>query len=238
MNNFFYSISILLALNISCKHKNVVNLNSNTDDENIKIIDSIFFKAQDIFTYNTWVITNRTHGNILRTYEKGIAKDFFWNNNQNLMNLKMLASGKLKYPKGKNTKEALFYGKWMFYGDADVGVYKIGYYKNGVKDSIWYTNYEDYIPLIKYYRNGKSIDITGNFIITDNTKTLAQGKEISNNGIPAKTWTFYITNEIKSEREFIVDRDSVSIIYKNISRTSGLIIDSGSYKESLEDIKN
>ncbi len=163
------------------------------------------------------------------------AKDLFWANNPNLMHLKVLAKGKLINAKGKNPKEAGFYGKWFFYGDGDMGINEIGYFKNGIKDSVWYTNYEDSFPRIKYYSKGVKTNSKGDFRIKIKDSLVAKGKEISKIGIPKGTWTFYYSEEFKSERQFLLEKDSVIVKFKNIDRSSGEIIEKGEFKEYFED---
>ena len=55
----------------------------------------------------------------------------------------------------------------------DARLYQVGFFKNGVKDSVWITNYEDYpLPSFELYRNGKSIKGYKSVHVTDDKDNL------------------------------------------------------------------
>ena len=176
-----YSIIILISiLFFSCSKKRRVITDLSPEPSKNQNIDSIFFKAPDIFEYEDWLLSDAETANILRIVNQDTIKDYFWAEKENnLMHMKLLAEGKGIYPKSIDEKSAKLFGQWKYYGDADTGLYKTGFFLNGFKDSIWYINYEDFpIPLIKYYKEAKSIDFKGNLFISADTLLLAKGREV------------------------------------------------------------
>ncbi|WP_338794245.1 hypothetical protein [Bernardetia sp. MNP-M8] len=207
--NKIYVLILMSILFFSCSNKRRVITDSSLESSKNQNIDSIFFKAPDIFEYKDWLLSDAETANILRIVNQDTIKDYFWaEEGNNLMHLKLLAEGKGIYPKSMDEKNAKLFGQWKYYGDADIGLYKIGFFSNGFKDSVWYINYEDFpIPLIKFYKQGKSIDYRAELVVYSDTLLLAKGREVKANGLPIGEWIFdnrQFKYTIREERDSIL----------------------------------
>ena len=223
--NKIYVLILVSILFFSCSNKRRITQNSLLEPSKNQNIDSIFFKAPDIFEYEDWLLSDADTANILRIVNQDTIKDYFWEEKENnLMHMKLLAEGKGIYPKSIDEKNAKLFGQWKYYGDADMGLYKTGFFSSGLKDSVWYINYEDFpIPLIKFYKKGKSIDYKGELVVYSDTLLLAKGKEVKASGIPLGEWTF------DTIQYNIIEKENSILIYSSrnekVSRLNKSVFD-------------
>ncbi len=123
-------------------------------------------------------------------------------------------------------------GKWIIFGnDSDLlynlKYHKIGYYKQGIKDSIWYTSYEDGWDEYFYYENGTSIDYVKNVKFYGYQESLVvEGTEFRKDGLPTGIWKYYRDNEVL-EHEYIHQKDSIVVKYTRKNKETTKIIDKG-----------
>lgn len=131
-------------------------------------------------------------------------------------------------------EKALANGKWLVFGnDSDLNnpkYHSIGYYKNGVKDSIWYTSYEDGWNKHVYYKNGEPIDYVGEAKFYGYGDSLiAEGLKFIKNGFPIGKWKYYYVNDEIIEHEYLHLRDSILVKYTSYNKKTNSIIDKGTF---------
>ena len=218
-------VILLITLLFSCSNKRGITQDLSLEPSKNQNVDSTFFTAPNIFVYKNWAVSDFKTANILRIVKQDIIKDYFWAEKENnLMHMKLLAEGRGTYPKSTDEKSAKLFGQWKYYGDADMGLYKTGFFSSGLKDSVWYINYEDFpIPLIKFYKEGKSIDYKGELVVYSDTLLLAKGKEVKASGIPLGEWTF------DTIQYNIIEKENSILIYSSrnekVSRLNKSVFD-------------
>jgi len=144
-------------------------------------------------------------------------------------------------------------GQWRFYDD-NGSLHQIGNYKEGSKNGIWYTVYEDaYLPKIEYYKDGVKVNHKREITIEDeNGREWIKGSKINLKGIPEGKWTiynyeeneYYLSNFIINDADVIVkgqvfDLKSNELIREE-STTEKIDFDIYGFKDidSLSELKN
>lgn len=189
----------------------------------------IYFKSNDIYSDN-WEKADKNTGNIIRKYEI-INDSTYYVKNYVVGFDKILSKGKLKNVFEANAKDAGYFGDWFYYGDGDIGLYKIGKFKEGLKNEIWYIIYEDAIPELFYYKNGKKIEYNDSIrVFDDSSKLIMKCKGTSKSGLPKGKAIFFFSNVI-SEREFIDKEDKILVKYYNYKALNREFIEEGEFEE-------
>jgi len=189
--------------------------------------DTLFFKCKSVFEDNC-IESDKLNSNLYRIIKK--EENSFYNViNYVTRNNKIVSKGKLINFNKTKPLDAKYEGKWYFYGDADIGLYKIGNYTNGKKEGIWYTVYEDSFPKLEYYKNDIKIAYKDSIVILDDKNNrIAFGKGISREGLPAGEWSFYLNNgNILSKRQFINKEGKITIKYKNFDVKTNSLLSEG-----------
>lgn len=219
-------IILLLIVFISCKQNN----KSFSTRENIKN-DTLFFKTDNIYG-DEWLFSDRERANICRVSSR-INDTLFEAKHFIIKSNKLLSKGRLRNIEGATPLSSSYEGTWFYYGDADIGLYKVGNYKKGIKEGSWYVSYEDTIPEIFYYENDNIIEYNDSIeIFDDGKKIIAKGKGVSSSGLPKNTWWFYFFNSnIKSQRVFSEEGDKVKVVYRDFEITTNKLIEEGSFEE-------
>lgn len=229
MSKFFIFL-IISMLFFQCKN-NKTNLTQNTT----KVIkkDTVFFYCKNIFEEKC-IKSTKNKANVYRIITNLKLYPYITVANYIAKSNRILSKGKLIDINESNPNKAKYDGKWYFYGDADKGIYKIGNYNNGLKDGIWYTEHEDSIPKLQYYKNGHKTTFKDSIIVTnDNNKRITYGKGITRNGLPIGEWVFFLDNgNIISKREFFKKENDVIVKFINIDAKSNLIIGKGVFNSS------
>ncbi len=143
-------------------------------------------------------------------------------------------TGRIKNLYELTPHKAIANGKWIVFGNdthpSNLKYHKIGYYKEGVKDSIWYTNYEDGWDAYFYYKNGVSIDYEGRVKFYGYKGALvAEGSGFLTSGLPIGVWKYYNNYNEILEHEYIHQKDSIIVRYTKFDRKTKSILDKGAY---------
>lgn len=115
----------------------------------------------------------------------------------------------------KTPLKSLAYGQYFRFDSESSSLYQTGFYKKGIKDSIWITIFDDYpIPKLEFYRNGKLSDYYGKVVIKDEKGRIwIQGNNVVLNEIPKGKWKLYRYHlDIVQEYQFEAEKDSIRVI--------------------------
>lgn len=92
--------------------------------------------------------------------------DIFFDGNQIKLD-QLWSKGTLREISKWKSNEAKAFGQWFFY-DSNGSLYQIGNYKDGKKNGVWYTMYEDgSTSKLEFYKNDEKINYTGKYTIYD-----------------------------------------------------------------------
>ncbi|WP_419213705.1 hypothetical protein ACNR9Q_05995 [Maribacter sp. X9] len=116
---------------------------------------------------------------------------------------------------GENALESGAFGQWFFFeGDATKWIHKTGFYKDGLKDSIWIATYEDHpMPTIEFYKHGSIKPYQGKIAIYDDEGRLwFKSDNLKTESMPKGVMQFYRYDVNKiMEYEFKEVKDSIEV---------------------------
>lgn len=135
--------------------------------------------------------------------------------------------------------ESLAFGQWFFFGGDSGKLYSTGFYKEGIKDSIWINIFDDYsIPKLTFYKNGNiQSKYNGKVSIYDDKgKIWIEGNSFESNKIPKGEWKFYRYDIGKIlVRKFKNEKDSIRVIQKKYELNTGNLIEINDFIEPNEE---
>lgn len=85
------------------------------------------------------------------------------------------------------------FGQWFFFTGDFAYLYKSGFYKDGLKDSVWVSVFDDYpIPKLCLFKDGIPTNYAGEVKILDNNGLVwIHGQDLTLNELPKGTWELY-----------------------------------------------
>ncbi len=230
---------VFLAL-FSCKNNQDKTKISNNylsapEQKNTRNRDTLFFRKKNDSLLE---ITNKKEAHFFRVIidSSSIGYSFFDYSTYQFTpkNYEPVETGNIQNIYELNPKKALANGKWIVFENDSHPKYpkfhKIGYYKNGIKDSIWYTNYEDGWNEYFYYKKGNPVDYTGKVKFYDNRDSLvSEGSKFLKTGLPIGKWKYYYINNNVLEHEYIHQKDSILVKYISYNKITKKITGKGAF---------
>lgn len=242
--NYVLLVCCFMACNQKKDHKN----NTANSDQEVRnsskerMVDSTKVETGDIFLINeyaenvSWKISQKNKANTRReidTLEHGYRiKDYLKYNTTF-----PYREGKLFNLNGKNHEDSKAFGQWFVFHNDSERPAVTGFYKNGLKDSFWITNYEDYpVPRFEFYKEGQSTNYQGNVEIKDNkNRTWFEGFDMKFDDLTQGHYLIYRydLNQV-FEYRFKEENDSIAINQRISDLKTNEFLQTKKYKVAKE----
>lgn len=193
--------------------------------------NSIYLISDD-WTYDKWELSEKKSSYIRRefdTLQYGYRIRDYYSHEKNIPT----QVGYLLDLNGNNAKNAKAFGQWFLFQNDSRKIASTGFYKEGLRDSIWITNYEDYpIPKLKFYKNGKESNFEGDVLIKDyENRIWFEVEDIKIGEFPKSKMSFYRYDiDIILEYQFVEGIDSINVKQKIYELSSMDFVKESEYK--------